>query len=564
MRRTQMDEETRRGLLARADELLCAGSYSDALPAYNKLPQDLKRSADVQIRLGACRFAQGDLHGAMRVLKRALAAHARNDDIAAFLARCYREYGWFELSRSLACEILGRNPECLEALRAAFLSSFDLRDIEGSVKYAQALLQKRNTPEHRSLYLYMLLFTFMPAEELAREHLRVGATYSPGTDSVLPCKHRVRGRGERIRVGYVSAMFGVHAECFEPMFRWHDRTRFEVHAFADRFGAYTPGERMLARLCDYWHNITELSNAKLDEYVKTNGIDVLVDCDGHFHRGERLELYARRTAPVQISFLYPSYTGVQGLDYRITDRHLAGGKDRWLPTETPIELPVFACRLPPAKAPAVDNLPALRNGYVTFGGFAPPMKLNTRLIAVWARILREVPKSRLLLHGKMGPENGRPFRDLRAHLTKLFAEQGIPARRLRFESNRPLADHMKLYDCVDLMLDPFPHNGMRTTILSLYMGVPVLTVPGESGVSRMGLSLLTEAGLADWVARSADEYISLAAAKAGDLRALARLRSGLRKQVAVSPLMDGERWTRAFEAAIEAIVHRDSKMEVFK
>jgi len=304
-----------------------------------------------------------------------------------------------------------------------------------------------------------------------------------------------------------------------------------------------------------WHTANGLTNEALAAAVQEAGIDILIDCDGHFQSGDRLGLYYYRPAPVQVSFLYPHRTGIEAIDYQITDTRLSPETPHRT-SERLIRLPLFACHKQPAVRIAVNELPALQNGCVTFGSFSPPLKINENVVEAWAQILHRVSGSRLILHSKMGPLNGDASPDIRAHLLVLFAKYGINKRRIKLVGNRDLADHMAMYHEIDIALDPFPHNGMRTTFVSLWMGVPVVTKAGDSMVSRMGVSLLTEAGLGDWVAPDSGAYVDEACRRAADLEGLSKTRRSLRTKVRRSLLMDGDRFTRSLEDAFDLILNQ--------
>jgi predicted O-linked N-acetylglucosamine transferase (SPINDLY family) len=208
----------------------------------------------------------------------------------------------------------------------------------------------------------------------------------------------------------------------------------------------------------------------------------------------------------------------------------------------------FGCYDPPAEAPAVGALPALANGFVTFGCFNLPSKITTRILDVWARLLREVPRSRLLLKYKGLDEGGTGER-----FRQMFAERGVAADRIQLSGWSPYAEFLTYYHRIDVALDPFPYTGGLTTCEALWMGVPVLTCPGETFASRHGLSHLSNIGLTETVAHNLDEYVEIGARLAGDLPHLADLRSGLRERMTGSPLCDGKRFADNLLAVVRHV-----------
>ena len=208
----------------------------------------------------------------------------------------------------------------------------------------------------------------------------------------------------------------------------------------------------------------------------------------------------------------------------------------------------YICYDPPAYAPPVGPLPALDHGQVTFGCFNNPAKITPRAIEVWARILRRLPQARLALKFKGWDDSG-----VRRRYAHLFTAQGVDSNRVEFLGCSPHAELLAQYGRIDLALDPFPYSGGLTTCEALWMGVPVVTCPGETFASRHSLSHLSNVGLTETIARNLDEYVELAVATAADLPRLAALRAGLRQRMAVSPLCDGKRFATNFASILRGL-----------
>jgi predicted O-linked N-acetylglucosamine transferase (SPINDLY family) len=353
--------------------------------------------------------------------------------------------------------------------------------------------------------------------------------------------------GRRLRVGYVSADFRQHAVAWfaEPLLAAHDRTHIELFCYSGVTipDAITDRFRTLA---EHWRITVGLDDATLAETIRRDGIDVLVDLGGHT-AASRLLMFARRPAPVQVSYLlgHGYSSGMSEMDAFLADAELAPPGADALFSERLIRLP----RIPLAYAapdamPDVAQLPGLREGRLTYGYFGRMERLNETVIATWARILREAPGSRLMLNSL--PLREPAFRDL---IAARFAAHDISADRLAMVATAPQPATWSAYGDVDVALDPFPHNAGTTTIEALWQGVPVVTLTGRPSVGRFGTMILRAVGMGDWVNEDTDSYVRCALQAATDVKRLAALRAGLRSRVAASPLCDAAGLARDVEAA---------------
>jgi predicted O-linked N-acetylglucosamine transferase (SPINDLY family) len=242
---------------------------------------------------------------------------------------------------------------------------------------------------------------------------------------------------------------------------------------------------------------------------------------------------------------YPGTTGLSAIDYRLTDPFLDPPENDAFYQEKSLRLGhSFWCFDPPAGSPPVSVLPATASGCVTFGCLNHGSKVNSRVLTVWARVLRAVPRSRLLLLAPEGP--------VRRHRLERLAGAGVAPERVAFATHQPRAQYLAAYHQIDLVLDTFPYNGHTTSLDALWMGVPVITSVGRTAVGRAGLSQLANLGLAELAAAGPDEVVALAAGLAADLPRLAALRATLRDRMLQSPLMDAPRFARSVEAAYRA------------
>jgi predicted O-linked N-acetylglucosamine transferase (SPINDLY family) len=353
--------------------------------------------------------------------------------------------------------------------------------------------------------------------------------------------------GEVIRLGYVSADFCTHAlaSFVEPVLRRHDRSQFRVFCYNNGRNRDAVTERLQAS-ADVWREIQAWPDDAAAQAIRADRIDILIDVSGHTS-GNRLQLFARKPAPVQLSYLgYLNTTGMAAIDYRVTDACAdpAGLSDQ-AHTERLLRLPqTLWCYEPPADAPPVCAPPALQRGYVTFASFNHIAKLNQRVLELWASVLREVPGSRLLVLAV--PDDAAAAR-IRGALA------GIDPGRVSTLARLGRADYWRQFAGVDIALDPFPYSGGATTCDTLWMGVPVVTLAGDYGFSRSGVSILANTGMHQLIAGTADEYRKLALGLAGDLESLRRLRLSLRQRMLASPLLDAPAYVRALEAGYQQI-----------
>ena len=274
-----------------------------------------------------------------------------------------------------------------------------------------------------------------------------------------------------------------------------------------------------------WIEIDALEDVALATRARELGIDVLIDLGG-YGDAARMPACAHRLAPVQVKWVGSQNhsTGLPEIDWFITDRWETPPELEQVYSEQLLRLPDgYVCYSPPGYAPDIGKLPALANGHITFGCFNNLAKVTPRVIATWAAVLHRVPQARLVL--KTHQFGDRPTAD---RVRAAFAGEGIAAARIELRGSSGHRAFMGEYGQIDIVLDPFPYSGGLTTCEALWMGVPTVTLPGEIFASRHSMSHLSNAGLSDWVARDAQDYVALAVAKAADVTALAALRAGLR------------------------------------
>ncbi|MBC8791692.1 MAG: hypothetical protein C6Y20_08780 [Tagaea sp. CACIAM 22H2] len=356
--------------------------------------------------------------------------------------------------------------------------------------------------------------------------------------------------GRRLKVAYVSPDLRRHSlrHFISPVFAHHDRAKIEVHAYA-LSGTPDAEAQALRKRVDVWHDCQALDDDGLAAKARQDGIDVAVDLAGHT-AGAKLKAFARRLAPVQVTWLgYGGTTGVDAMDWYLGDAHMAppGSEEAFTERVWRLDRAPFAFDSP-SDMPAVSPLPAQAKGHVTFGSFSRLVRINDAVIAAWAAILAQVPGSRLML-------NALPFVDgtVRADYAARFARHGIAADRLDLVYTSPQPATWAAYGQIDVALDPFPHNGGVTSFEALWMGVPMVSLRARPPLGRYGECLLSALQLDDFRVDTVDAYIARAADAARDLPMLAALRGALRPRMAASELCDGKGLAAALDAAYLAM-----------
>jgi predicted O-linked N-acetylglucosamine transferase (SPINDLY family) len=423
---------------------------------------------------------------------------------------------------------------------------------EAVAAYRTALQLKPDAaPIHSNLVFYLHFLPDYDAAAILEEARRWNERHAKPLRPFIRPHSNARDPERRLRVAYVSSDFRNHpASCFTvPLLAQHDRGSFEIYAYADERQP-DPVTHRLRGHADVWRNTLHLSHEQLAELIRRDQIDILVDLAMHM-AANRLLVFARKPAPVQVTWLaYPGTTGLSTIDYRLTDPYLdpPGLFDACYTEESVRLADTYWCYDPLCEPLPIGPLPALRNGYVTFGCLNNFYKINDPLLALWARVLQAVPQSRLLLLAPRGAARDR--------ILDRFEQAGLAAERVHFADKRPRPEYLRLYQEIDLGLDPVPYNGHTTSLDAFWMGVPTITLVGQRVVGRGGWSQLCNLGLKDLAAQTPEQYVGLAGEWATDSSRLAELRATLRQRMQQSPLMDVPRFTRQIEAAYRQMWRR--------
>ena len=418
--------------------------------------------------------------------------------------------------------------------------------------YRQALSLKPDLLTANANLLFLLPFhPAYDAGSIFAAHREWAARRAAPLARLGPPHDNDRNPDRRLRIGYVSPNFYNHVvgRNLLPLFQHHLREQFEVFCYADVASPDTITDQLRADV-HTWRETTGLSDDQLAHLVQEDRIDILVDLTLHM-AGSRLLAFARKPAPVQVTFAgYPGTTGLPAIDYRLTDPYLdpPGLLDAHY-SETSIRLPdSFWCYATSGDEPAVRPLPATVRGCVTFGCLNQFAKVNPAMLRLWARVLRAVDQSRLLLLAVAGTH--------RQDTLDVLAAEGISSHRVEFSAPLPRLRYLELYHEIDVGLDTLPYNGHTTSLDSCWMGAPVVTIIGQTVVGRAGWSQLSNLRLTELAAHTPDEFVRIATDLAHDLPRLATLRATLRERMQRSPLTDAPRFARNIEAAYRMMWHR--------
>jgi predicted O-linked N-acetylglucosamine transferase (SPINDLY family) len=356
----------------------------------------------------------------------------------------------------------------------------------------------------------------------------------------------------RLRIGYMSPDFRHHvcAIFIEPLLSNHDHEQLEVFAYSlvRREDAQT--ERFISHV-DTWRHCVGLSDQAIAEQIRADGIDILVDLAGHTGNS-RLQVFALKPAPVQVSWWmgFAFGTGLPQVDYFLADEQMLppGCESSFAERLWRMPAPAVAYLPPPRMQVEITSLPALSNGYVTFGSLTRPVRLNYKVVRAWAELLKRVPNSRLML-------DSNSFHDesLCDFYREQFAGHGIAPERLLLGYTSPATSALAQ---MDIALDCFPHNSGTTLYESLYMGLPVVSLRDRPSMGRVGALILHGMGRDEWIADTEEDYLDKLVALASDIPALAQLRAGLREEMLASKLCDAQDFTRRMELTYQQMWQR--------
>jgi predicted O-linked N-acetylglucosamine transferase (SPINDLY family) len=524
------------------------GQFDDAIAYFQELLKSNPHDPETYNNLGVALRKKGQLDDAIACFQKALqlnnAQALTHYNLGYTFMKQYRLEEAVESFRS-SLQIDPDSTVTLENLGNALVQQGKLD--EGELFYRRAIQRKANyvTP-YQALLMIMNYRSRYDPETVFAQHLAFAKQHA---EPLFPREFIYSNDcscPRRLKIGYVSPDFRKHSVAYyiEPLLAAHSHEDFEIYCYSDVSG---PDEitKRIGGNADHWHSIVGVSDERVANLIRSDAIDILIDLAGHT-ANNRILVFARKPAPIQASWIgYPATTGLSTIDYKIVD-HITDppGLTEQYYTEELIRLQgCFLCYLPYSKSPEIGELPALKNGHVTFGSFNNFAKVSSGVISVWARILKKIPESRLIMKAKS-------FADRVARQTALssFTREGITEDRITLLSRVPsIKGHLDTYNGIDIGLDTFPYNGTTTSCEALWMGVPVITLAGNTHASRVGVSILSNVGLPELVARTPDEYVTLAVDLARNVNRMQSFREHMRDMMVHSPLCDARGFTEQLE-----------------
>lgn len=540
-----------RGLNGKGRALEVQGHYTLALRSFRRALKLDGSNIDTNLNLGCFYLDQRKYNKAYARLCRVVELQA--DHVEALL------------NLGIVCKLMGRSKEACQsfekvleikpdhslAQRQIALILSRSGDIQGALQRIREVLCK--IPDDlESLYTYVHLLSYADnakQSDLFDVSTKIGKLLVSLNSATSSFEFKTDPRKERLRIGFVSADYVHHpvGMLLVAFFREYNPEHLSLYCYNNgKQNDYLSS--WYRSVSSGWHDIYDLDDDKTAELIQKDEIDILIDLSGYTDK-HRLAVFARRPAPVQVAWLgYWHTTGLPFMDYIIADEDFIRPEDEQWFSEKVVRLPHNRfCYVPPVPHPEVVESPFVENGHITFGCFNNPVKISDHVIQLWVQIMKAVPRSRLILKFKTFNDKA-----VRQRFSEKFSCYGISPRRVEFRAESNLYLMMAELGDVDICLEPFPFCGGMTSLHSLWMGVPMVTLDGEMPVSRQSRSFLKLVGLSDLVARNYNEYLASAVKLANDPDRLIELRESLRERMLTSPLCD----TKQYAASLESLFFR--------
>ncbi len=522
------------------------GKLTDAAACYRLAVRINPQLADAHNNLGVALRDQNQFEEAAACYRQALSLNPQLADVQVNLGNVL--YKQQKVAEAIACyrQAVRLDPKHAQAYDNLGIVSKDQGRLEEALTYFRRALDLKPdyVTAHSNLIYTLHYCPGQDAAALYAECRRFNELHALSLKKLIQPHANDKTPERRLRIGYVSPDLGSHpvGRFFLPLLEAHDKTNFEIVCYSALNVADAITDRC-QKSANVWRGIFGQPDEQVAQLIRHDRIDILVDLTMHT-ASNRLLLFARKPAPLQVTYLsYCSTTGLDTIDYRLTDATMdpPGLNDPFY-SEQSVRLPnTYWCYQQMFKTPEIGPAPVVQTGQITFGCLNNFCKVSAPTLETWCRLLQTVSGARLLLHARPG--------DHRERVQDFLVQRGIAAERLLFMDSLPTTEYFRAYQHVDIGLDPFPYGGGTTTCDALWMGVPVVTLAGQTGVGRGGVSILSNVGMTDWIAQNTDEYVRIAAERAKDWQRIAALRGTLRDKMRQSPLMDAPRFARAIEMA---------------
>lgn len=569
---------------ALAAQYLAAGKSREAGDLYRQIIERQPGDAWAMLGLGRTLEASGQLDAALEHYHKALPQHRRFPELFEAIGRAWIARGHLDAAEAAFREFVSLRPNEALAHNALGATLWRKREIDAAIAELHLAIQLRpDFPEalsnlasalrhvgrldealqcyqtalklgiHQNIASNLLyLLYYLPgwsSSQIAQTHEQWNSAYAQPLAAAQDYPN-TRDPKRRLRIGYVSPDFKEHCQSFFtlPLLSHHDHGQFEVFCYSSVPSPDAITNRLRAQ-ADVWRDVAHLNDEQLAAVIREDRIDILVDLTMHMAGGRPL-LFARRPAPIQVAYLaYPGTTGLTAMRYRFTDSYLEpAGTAPFCPEERVVLPDAFWCYDPLTSGPDISPLPAASAGHLTFGCLNNTAKVNQQTLELWAKVLSAMPESRLILLMSLG--------SARDNIVSFFEQQRIASNRIEFVDHQPRDKYLEQYQRFDIALDTIPYNGHTTTLDALWMGVPVVSLVGQTVVGRGGLSILTNVGLPNLVAQSQEQFVQICKTLGTDLPALQELRSKLRSRLQKSPLMDAQRFARNIESSYRGMFQK--------
>lgn len=492
--------------------------YERAAECYTRALAQTPGDVDIQINLG---LAHADMHHveeAIAQYRRALAQAPDRPELCNNLGVALIATGDIEAALPLLEHAVRQRPDYVEA-HSNLIFCLDFIERDGTA---------RQQAERR---------------RWATAHTRNIPRYAAHDNLPLPDRP--------LRIGYVSADFRRHsaAYAFAPLLFDHDRAHFEIFCYSNSTTDDDMTQKMRATATG-WRDIYALSDEAAAKQIRQDGIDILVDLAGHA-RDNRLLVFARKPAPIQATgWGHANGTGMTEIDAIFTDPIVLPPDEASLYAETPVNLPCLLGYMADPDAPQPTPLPSRSSGQVTFGCFSRFSKVTGEALDLWCELLRMLPGSRMIFKSAELNSQGK-CKTLLCDLNN----RGIGKERIDLIGWTPWHEHLAAMNRVDLMLDTFPHGGGVGVLDGLWMGVPVLSLKRPIHTGRIAASILTAAGMTDWIAESKETFLERALRQTADLESLSTLRMSLRSRLRLTPIGNPRAYAQAVETEYRKLWH---------
>jgi protein O-GlcNAc transferase len=525
------------------------GKLDEAVACYQRALVLNPNSVEAYNNLGNVLSELGKLDEAIKCYQRVLVLNPNYVETHNNLGIVFKKMG--KLDEAMVCyqRALALKPHFAEVHNNLGEALKDRGMIDKAIEHYRSTLEIN--PTLVTVYSnFLLALNYAPDYDMATiflEHKKFNEQYTVPLLASIQSHFNNRDSRKKLKIGYISADFYEHSLSFfmEPVLAQHSHEQFEIFCYYNNIKTDKVTQR-LQQYADHWINCIGMSDEELAEKIRQAPIDILVDLMG-YTSDNRILLYAHKPAPIQVAYLgYPSTTGLATMDYKITDHVIDPvGETEVYHTEKLIRLPTYrVVGFKTEESPEVNSLPALKSGQITFASFNHFSKINSFIISIWAKILTAISGARLLIVIKDDAND----KNAQNYVKGLFVPYNVTDEQLEIVGTKPFTQYLKLHNNVDISLDPFPHMGGTTTFISLWMGVPVITLSGQTSASHGGSPLIS-LGLSDLIANTPEEYVEIAIRLASHLEDLHQLRMKLRDKMINSPLMDAKGFTLSLENA---------------